>query len=148
MMTRLPKPKILDDLAGNPTNKRGDRCTEPTPTKAKPKMPRHLDAQAKACWKDTVKALDQMALLSNVDAKSLERYCCAYSRWRKAMKEIQETEGIPGRHLSCEANNTADQMLKFEQQFGLSPVARAKLRVDNNAKKEDDNPFRKFGIAS
>ncbi len=86
---RIPKPKVVNDLKGDP-GKRRRYSVEPEPPKDHPECPAHLGEIAKEEWEYTCRQLSDMGLLSRADKTSLEMYCSAYERYRKAEQHIAE----------------------------------------------------------
>ncbi len=83
-----------------------------------------------------------MGVLTRVDGNALARYCRLWSRWRKAESFIEEKgEMYPLRDdkggVKCFmqwpqvaiANKLAQQLTRLEQEFGMTPSARARLQV-------------------
>src|SRR5690606_19881360 len=84
--------------------------------------------------------LEGMGILSAVDKNALVRYCRLASRWVAAERFLVEKgESFPvkdekGRFVRFEyfpqvriAKECADQMLRLESHFGLTPSARSRI---------------------
>jgi P27 family predicted phage terminase small subunit len=145
---RKNKPTALKILQGNP-GKRKLNKHEPQPSGVAT-CPSHLDAGAKAEWKRVAKELKSIGLLTSVDRAAMGAYCCAYSRWAEAEKQIQKIgtvirspkSGFPIANPHVSISNTAlDLMRKFCVEFGLTPASRTRLQVEP-AGRED--PFAEF----
>lgn len=76
---RIPQPKVINDLRGDP-GKRRRNTREPQPPKGWPEKPDHLDEIASKEWDSVCELLDEMGLLSRADKTAIEIYVQAYSR--------------------------------------------------------------------
>ena len=135
------------------------RKNEPQPEKGRPKCPKWLRPKAKMYWKRLVPQLDDMGILTLVDGNALARYCQTMAKWREAEEflashgELYPVKDEGGNVLRFKqypqvstAIKLADQALRLEQQFGLTPAARAGL--DAPAKPKDtDGKSRYFPTA-
>lgn len=135
------------------------RPGEPQPQPGTPKAPAHFDAERRKVWRETCKLLDTMRVLTVADGKALERYVVLFLRWRKAEEFIAANGttfplkgGGPNTpyvgHLPDgtpivafmeypqvrQAMTLDDALRKLEQQFGLTPAARARLSVASQDK--------------
>lgn len=132
----LPKPTHLKVLTGNPGNRPLNE-NEPQPAKGEPTMPKWLKGRAAAAWKEIVPELARIGLLTVVDGHALAVYCEAWATYVQA-SEIVRSEGLlvesyrGGKAKNPAAQimrDSADLMMKFGGQFGLSPATRARLQV-------------------
>ena len=129
-------------MRGSPLVTRERERSEVKPPSGKPRCPDYLDRNAKAAWKKLVPLLAAMGVLTRVDENALARYCRLWSRWRKAEDFIDDHgEMYP---LKDEAGNTkcfqqwpqvaiahklSLQLTRIEQEFGMTPSARARLHI-------------------
>jgi P27 family predicted phage terminase small subunit len=138
-----PIPLHLRILRGNP-GKRPLR-NEPQPKiEAKvPDPPPFIAEYAKEEWARVAPQLHVLGLISVVDVMPLAAYCQSYAQWRTAVELLQRmaqtnpvTRGLliktaagdPRRNPVLKiARDAAADMLKFAGEFGLTPVARARL---------------------
>jgi P27 family predicted phage terminase small subunit len=142
---RPRKPTAIKKLEGNP-GKRPLNENEPFYPGA-PGMPAWLSKNAKEEWNRIVPELDAVGLLQRVDRAMIAGYCEAWAKFKTAEKTIQEkgsTFEIPkydrdGNVLSVYhqvtpevsiSNNAMSQIIKFCQEFGLSPSSRTRLTVE------------------
>jgi P27 family predicted phage terminase small subunit len=117
-----------------------------------PSPPKHLSADAKACWKDVIKPLMAMKVIGPGDLKTLERYCVHWSRWRRANDLIEENgmfeEDENGRMVESSYSTAAYRadtaLLKIEQQFGLTPSSRSRVPLKPADKKPEQNAAAKY----
>ncbi len=118
------------------------RGGEPQPPLGRPRCPSFVDQYAKQVWKQLVPQLEEMGVLTLVDRNALIRYVQTWSRWRRAAEFINENgETYPlldnEGNVKCLQqypqvsiyNKLSDSLLRLEQQFGLTPSARADLKV-------------------
>jgi len=99
-----------------------------------------LNADALKVWNEVVVELSAMGILSKSDGRALGRYCDALVRWRKAAKFIDEHGDM---YALKDANGQPKcfqqypqvslyhklglMLLRLEQEFGLTPSARARF---------------------
>jgi len=112
------------------------RKGEPQPQPHGTSCPRSLSQGAKAVWRRLAPQLAAMNLLGKTDREALARYCEYVSFWQEV------TAAISQHKLAVLAKNSnaawglraslqlADVLLRLEQQFGLTPSARANLATD------------------
>lgn len=136
-----PVPTNLRVLRGNPS-KRPLRA-QPTQTSAPPEAPSYLVSYACDEWHRVAPELHRLGLLTLLDVHALAAYCQSYARWRTAeellakMAErdpttrallIKDATGNPRQNpLVRTAAHAAGDMLRYAGEFGLTPVARARL---------------------
>jgi P27 family predicted phage terminase small subunit len=148
------KPTRLKVLEGNP----GKRTLkeEPEPEPILPPPPAFLDDYAQKEWVIISDSLYALGLLTEIDINTLAAYCGAYSRWRHAeeglniLKQkgdlnalvIKTTTGNwIQQPLIGIANKAAADMVRYASEFGMTPVARAKL---GTAPSKEDDKFEKL----
>lgn len=139
---RPPKPKILNDLRGDP-GKRRRNAVEPEAPEGMPVCPDHLDEIAKQEWKSVTAHLKSMGLLSTADRSAIEMYCISYSRYRRAVENCQKYGDVilsPNKQVPMISPYSTIQNQAFEQcrklliEFGLTPSARARMRITDEKK--------------
>jgi len=135
-----PRPtKLQVALKGDPSNRRGN-TTEPEAPRGWPECPEHVadDFIAHEEWRSVCKQLDSMDLLSTTDARSLELYCLTYSRFRAAQEQVKKHGDVLflGKNKYPQVSPFYTCMNKYHEdcrkwliEFGLTPAARARLRV-------------------
>ena len=143
---RKPKPTAIKLLEGNP-GKRPLNEREPVPPKGNIKCPDWLLPEAKKEWKRLGKVLAEMGMLTNLDMMAFAGYCQAYARWKGAEEFITQHGDMvrtPNGYLQqvpqvAIAQTNLKIMLKFCEQFGLTPSARSRIvGEENGAEKETD----------
>ena len=142
---RKPKPTAIKELEGNP-GKRELNQNEPKPKENAPKCPAWLDAEAKKEWKRVSKRLEEIGVLTEVDMAAFAGYCEAYSRWKDAEEFISKHgtifktpsgywQQVP--HVSI-AQTYLKIMIKFCEQFGMTPSSRSRIVAEKNGADTDD----------
>jgi P27 family predicted phage terminase small subunit len=138
-----PTPAILKQMRGNPGKRRLPNEPEPQITKACPEPPPFIVGFAADLWWETAPSLHRLGLLSVVDIPALACYCHSYGQFRMAaealarMADRDETmhgllvktvDGNARRNpLLKIASDAAEDMMRFAGEFGLTPIARARL---------------------
>lgn len=143
---RKPTPTAIKMLEGNP-GKRALNKNEPKPTKKAPRCPTWLEDEAKKEWKRMGKILEQMGLLTDMDMAAFAGYCQAYARWKEAEEFLTQHGSIvrtPNGYLQQVPQVTIAQtnlkiVLRFCEQFGLTPSARSRIAADNAAADPEDD---------
>jgi len=113
---------------------------EPRPESGRPTCPQWLTGEGRRAWHRLVRQLDAMGLLARCDQHALARYCRIWQQWvaeqahvieHGEVVDILNRDGAPvGEGPSIHLQNAqkhADQLLRLEQHFGLTPSARASL---------------------
>ena len=143
---RKPKPTALKQLEGNPGGRPLNKY-EPKPEKKAPRCPSWLEDEAKKEWKRMAKVLETMGLLTEMDMAAFAGYCQAYARWREAEEFLTQHGSMvrtPNGYLQqvpqvSIAQTNMKIMLKFCEQFGLTPSARSRIvGGDGSGDDEDD----------
>lgn len=137
-----PTPTAVLKLRGSTLVSKRREATEVAGPAGTPDCPDWLDDDAKSAWDQVVPLLEGMGVLTRIDGNALARYCRTWSRWRKAEAFIQEKgEMYPLRDDDGKvkyfqqwpqvaiANKLAIQLTRLEQEFGMTPSARARLQA-------------------
>ena len=142
---RKPKPTALKLLEGNP-GKRPINQNEPQPENKAPRCPSWLEPEAKKEWKRMSKTLESMGVLTQVDGAAFSGYCQAYARWKEAEEFLSKHGTIfktPSGYIQQVPQVSIAQtylkvMKDFCSEFGLTPAARTRIRVDTAEVKTGD----------
>ncbi|OKO77247.1 phage terminase small subunit P27 family [Bradyrhizobium sp. AS23.2] len=141
-MSNSPVPFELAKLRGNPGKRRLRPEPQPTVEAEPPAPPDWLSAYAREEWLRAGPQLHHLRLLSVLDIGPFAAYCEAYSTWRTAAEAlarfaerddatrgllIKSSEGPKTNPLVRIASRAAEDMVSFASQFGLTPVARARI---------------------
>lgn len=159
------KPTELKLIQGNP-GKNALPC-EPKPQKVRcVEPPKKLSAAERRAWKEIAPKLEANGLLTEIDLNMLVRYCRYAVKFDVAQKFIDEhgfefttyqaqtpeqvANGEPkviryvGQYPAVNTwLNLGDKLLRIEQQFGMSPSARASINVAPKHTSEKDD-IKKF----
>ena len=92
------------------------------------------------------KVLEQMGLLTEMDMAAFAGYCQAYARWKEAEEFLTQHGSMvrtPNGYLQqvpqvSIAQTNMKIMLKFCEQFGLTPSARSRIVGGENSDEEDE----------
>ena len=158
-MGRRPLPSHLKLIKGTARGalkkKKADAVEFPT---SQPMPPAHLCDDAKTEWGRIAPQLFALRLLTNADIAALMAYCQAWATFKQATEArqvmakadpltkalmIKTTNGNAIQNpLLGIANKAASDMVRFASEFGMTPVARARI----HAAKEnpDDAPGEKY----
>ena len=141
---RKPKPTAIKLLEGNPGCRPLNRA-EPKPTGV-PVCPDWLEDEAKAEWERMGGILADMGVLTEVDTMAFAGYCQAYARWKEAEEFISRHGSIirtPNGYLQqvpqvSIAQTNLKIMLKFCEEFGLTPSARSRISANKSTEETTD----------
>lgn len=153
-----PTPTPILNMRGSWRGKAREKEGEPKPVAGRPKCPSWLDDDAKACWKSIVPLLESMGVLDKIGGKALTRYCRFWSRWKKAEEFIQkhgECYPIKDEHGKLRymqqfpqvsiSNQLAQRLAGLEADFGMTPAARSRIRIEKKNDKPKTAAARHFG---
>ena len=109
----------------------------PVAPDALPRCPAHLTEVARKEWRRLAKPLFDMGVLSVTDRAALAAYCQAWARWVEAEEHLQKGPALlktPSGHVQQSpwlsiANKQLEIMGRYMAELGLSPSARARLRL-------------------
>lgn len=141
---RKPKPTALKLLEGNPGN-RPLNTAEPC-SAGVPDCPDWLEDEAKAEWERMSTVLENMGMLTDMDMVAFAGYCQAYARWREAEEFLSQHGSIvrtPNGYLQqvpqvSIAQTNLKIVLKFCEQFGLTPSSRSRIVADKSVEETTD----------
>lgn len=132
------------------------RTNEPEAT-GEPEKPAHLTGLASEAWDRLLPLLMGLGVAGAVDADALARYCSIYARWRACEAFIAKhgmvLPALDADGKLCDmkefpqvgrASRLADQLLRLEQQFGMTPSARATLGTPLTTKVPDTDGKQRF----
>lgn len=137
---RKPKPTAIKEFEGNlghrPLNE-----NEPTPERKAPRCPSWLEDEAKKEWERVGAILEQYGLLTEMDMAAFAGYCQAFARWKEAEEFLTQHGPMlrtPNGYLQqvpqvSIAQTNMKIMLRFCEQFGLTPSARSRIIAGEGA---------------
>ena len=139
MPGRKKKPLAQDIAEGNPGHKTKAQLNldQPTPELELLKPPNYLSARGKKFFKQYAKTLYENGLLTSLDSTTLETLSELYGQWievrLKLRKEKITVKGSRGQMvenpLIALSIKLADQINKIAGDFGMSPVARTRIKL-------------------
>ena len=144
-----PTPTTVLQMRGTYREDRhgGEQPQGPLLTTAPP-APSYLRTLAAQIWDQKAALLVSMNLLTAADLASLEGYCLAHERAIEAEavvakdgRTVQTAQGIKRHPELLTAEKARGDMRRYEQEFGLTPSARARLRQPVVPKPPAANPF-------
>lgn len=142
MGRRGPRPTPTAVLAARGSWRAKVRQRKPQPKSRLGSAPSRLDAAAKAVWRAAVKELAAMQVGASPDRATLERYCTATVRYRRAVQLLLDEgetckNGKTGMvHVRPEVaivTQLSTMLLKIEQEFGFTPSARSRIDAEVSA---------------
>lgn len=100
-------------------------------------MPRDMDERARAVWRAMLRAMGPAEVITAADGPLLRIYCEAVSRYEEAQRLyagssplLRDRGHLAKNPLHQVVRENADQVRLFARELGLSPAARAGLRVE------------------
>jgi P27 family predicted phage terminase small subunit len=151
-----PKPTALRLVPGGNPSRRPLPDAEPIPPAGAPEPPDFLDETSRQIWKQLVPGLAAVGLARSIDGTALGRYCSLLALWIQALTFVRNS----GSTYAVRAAPTADeararkegrilgfrefpqagqlrrlgqQLMVLEREFGLTPAARTRIRVQQEA---------------
>ena len=102
-------------------------------------------------WGTIAPQLESIGVLTRIDGNTLSRYCHLWVQWREADRFIRENghayplkdEEGNVKYLQqypqvAIAHKLCQQLLRLEQEFGMTPAARTRIQVDSKCKAADE----------
>jgi len=144
---RKPKPNHLRVIEGNP-GKRAINPNEPKPPISEGLTPpTHLNSDGKREWRRIARQLELLGLLSDIDRGALGAYCQSYGIEAQASRGLKAYARTPaGKKLGMLAETPSGaliqhplvgvarrarlDMVKFAAEFGMTPSARSRVKVE------------------
>jgi P27 family predicted phage terminase small subunit len=140
MVKRGPRPTPTRILELRGSQRAKSRGIEPQPERTTPDCPDWLDDGAKSCWAQIVPQLEQMGVLTRIDANALTRYCVLWTQWIGAQKFLMQygtTYPLKDKNgnLKCmmpwpqvsQVRGWGEQLRRLEAEFGMTPASRVGL---------------------
>lgn len=121
--------------------KDGKDLRPPEPPDALPRCPPHLNAAARKEWRRLAAPLWRMGVLTVADRAAMAAYCQAWARWVEAEEKLAGTPPLlktPSGYVQQSpwisiANKQMELMNRFAAELGLTPAARMRLAVKDEA---------------
>lgn len=126
---------------------------EPIPRSARLEVPGDVSAEVARVWSERVVELEAMGIAFASDVDSWRAYCEAVVMHEKASALLARSpllvEGRDGNLVKNPAiqiqRDAAATLLRFAQQFGLTPSARSVVKALESKSDGDENPFAGLG---
>ena len=139
-----PTPTPILEMRGSWRAK--ERAGEPRLPAAAPSCPAVLKGEARAEWKRQCRQLERMRVVTEADRAALAAYCEAWGEFAALLKKIADTDyeaAIAKGYVNAK-NRAAERVVRYAQQFGFTPAARARVRAEGPKKADDqgDDYFR------
>ena len=129
------------------------RKEEPKPPKARPTCPTSMSVAAKRKFRETVKHLESMNILTQVDGDAIALYADLWT-WLRECRDFLTKHGDSFPTYDSDGNLTgyrqypqvslalklAGQVARLEAELGLTPSGRTSLKVDPEAGKASSLP--------
>lgn len=139
-------PTAIKKLNGtDQASRRNDR--EPIPDMSMPERPTMLSPKAAEHWDQIAPQLHAMGVLGQIDQDALCMYCETAVIWREAMDNVVKYGPVAkqnGRYAQspylAAAFNAQKEMRQLIAEFGMSPAARASLKVPDGKDAETGVP--------
>jgi P27 family predicted phage terminase small subunit len=137
-------PTSLKVLRGNP-GKGPINTSEPKPPPADATAPSCLTDHGLAVWNQTVPVLCRMGVFTQIDRMTLTRYCLLSEQFEAVVKHVRE-HGMTQLTQTGYSQLTAEgalfkslpaELLRIEQQFGMTPASRSAIKVTDAGTAED-----------
>lgn len=134
-----------------------DRPNEPVPPPGDIVPPDYVVGRAREKWDDIVPKLKAMGLMTTADIETFARYCVVWEQWAKCLEQIRRgldvlvMKDADGKVRYMQVSPAATMfskhgqtLLRIEQEFGLTPSARASMEVPIGKEDPDDAILRKY----
>jgi hypothetical protein len=156
-----PEPSIIKYIRGNPSKERLNE-REPTPPALPADFPPPdiLEGKAVQVWKDTVRTLSRMRVLTEADLPAITRYCVEAVLWLSCYEKVK-IAGEEYTHWEPDPNRTDGKMrikytqvapwatqmarhhaamLQIEREFGMTASSRSQVVVGSAVGAAYDDP--------
>jgi P27 family predicted phage terminase small subunit len=116
-----------------------------------------LTDEGKLAWNRLIPMLRGIGVVGAVDENALARYCDMLARWKLCVQFVNEngmTHPVRGPNGQItmfrefaevdRASRLSDQLLRIEQQFGMTPASRASLAIDTTKQPKEPRGKERF----
>lgn len=138
---RPRKPTAAHILDGtHRSDRHGEQADQWQPDGA-PKMPAWLNNDAQTLWQELSPRLVESNVATCVDAAELAALCDWWARYREAARVadgIKDKQSTKFYRLSILASMAWKNFATAGAKFGLNPSDRARLKIDNGQRVEDE----------
>jgi P27 family predicted phage terminase small subunit len=129
---------------GRPSQK--SKTQEPIPASGNLTPPTYIVGKAKEKWDEVLPKLVSMRVMTPADLETLGRYCAVWEQWVRYLDQmrkgldvlvIRDKDGKVKYMQSAPAATMfvklGQSLLRMEQEFGLTPSARASMEVPHSS---------------
>jgi P27 family predicted phage terminase small subunit len=149
MAGRKPLPTHLKLVKGTARPHRMNN-NELKPPLAIPEPPPHLEEREKAKFIAMAEMLARYGVMTELDSGAVARYAVVWCRWLEAETEVKKrgpivkttADNVIQNPFLAVANKCMYQMAQIESEFGLTPSARSRIRMEEPSETVD--PFEEF----
>ena len=147
------QPTRLRLLRGDPS-KEGKHANEPVPPAGAVTPPEWITGKSLDKWNEVVPKLEAMGLITPADTEAIGRYCAMYEQWVRYLDQvrrgldvlvIRDKDGkvkyIQSTPAAIMFVKLAQSMLRLEQEYGLTPSARAGMEIKHSEVKNELKAF-------
>ena len=126
---------------------------EPDPESHVPEPPLPLKGEALRIWNYITEVIGDMGVLTVADGLTLARYCKIWVKWDDCEAEVEKNgstytvttkvggEMIRVRPAAQQASRLSDQLLRIEQEYGLTAASRASVKATRKRSGKDKGRF-------
>ena len=152
-MGKAPQPAALKLLNGrSPGRDSGGRLVPDVPRfeRGAPQPSSLLSPVARELWEATAPTLEALNLIKPEDGPVFEAYCESWATYREALARVRAEgltmtnpkTGMAHKNPALVVVETAGmQLLRYAQQFGLTPVSELALGKPPIPDTDDDDPY-------
>jgi P27 family predicted phage terminase small subunit len=150
------QPTALRLLRGDPS-KEGKHADEPIPPAGDLSPPDYVTGRSLEKWNEVAPKLAGMRVLTPADLETLGRYCVVWEQWTRYLDQMRRGLDVlvlkdqNGKVKYVQSTPAAtmfvklgQSLLRMEQEFGLTPSARAGMEVSYGEESADEAAFREF----
>jgi P27 family predicted phage terminase small subunit len=138
-----PQPAYLRLLKGNPGKRAVKQEPQPGVLAELPQPPAFLSEDAREEWRRIIEQMVRLRLVTGVDTTLFACYCQSFAHWKaavEALNRMSERDPVTGGLLIKDqrgdarvnpmtrvVRGAAETMMHLASQFGLTPIARARI---------------------
>jgi len=137
---RPPKPQTIRTLEGNRSKR---EIPAEIDAEGVPILPAGLCEVAAAHWATVTGNIHGWGIATRADSEALEQLCRYWALWRAAVS-VAELDPID-KDARIAATAYGDQWRKIAVEFGLTPVARTRIAINEMKKSDAFEDFAKQG---
>lgn len=115
--------------------------------------PKHFDKEQKKKWTETIGKIKAVGTFNIVDLDLVETYVTAWTRYNQSIEHLKKNGEVsvssrsgaeyPSAYINVALSNW-NQMVKLANLFGLTPMARFKLKLEDQPNVDPNDDFSEF----